>query len=99
MPAFIAALLGGLINIAATLAGRVLVALGYSVVMYTGIDTTLTWLKDQAVSSMQGMPADVVGLLAFFKVGTCISIIFSAVMARLLLDSMTGGVIKRLAMR
>lgn len=41
MPAFLAALLGGLINIASTLTGRVLVALGLGVASYTGLAASL----------------------------------------------------------
>ena len=36
MPAFIAALLGGLITVVGTMAGRVLVSLGIGVVTYVG---------------------------------------------------------------
>ena len=37
MPVFIAAIGGVLINLVGTLAGRVLIALGISVVTYTGV--------------------------------------------------------------
>ena len=64
MPLFVAALLGGLINIAATLAGRVLISLGFGVISYTGLSVTLTWLKDQAVSALTGLGAEVLPMLA-----------------------------------
>lgn len=99
MPLFIGALLGGLLNIAASLAGRVLLALGFAAVTYTGVSASLTWLKDQAKLSLQGLPADVVGMLAYMKVDVCVSIIFSAILARLLLDGLSSDTVKRLVMR
>lgn len=96
MPAFIAFLLGGLINIATTVVGRVLIALGLSAISYTGIDTSITWLRDMAVASMNGMNPQVVGLLGVLRVGTCISIISSAYVVRMTLNGLTGGTLKKL---
>ena len=95
MPIFIAALGGMLINLVGTLAGRVLIALGIAVVTYTGVDTTLDFLKSQAVASMMGLPAEMLAIMGLLKVGVCISIIASATTARLLLDGLTGGTFKR----
>lgn len=95
MPVFLAALGGVLINIAATVAGRVLIALGIGVVSYTGLDFTLTFLKSQAVSSLTGLPSEVVGLISFMKVGVCISIITSAIAVRATLQGLTGGTVKK----
>jgi len=91
MPAFVAALLGGLINIAATLAGRVLVSLGFAAITYTGLSATLDWLKDQAITAMQGLPADVVSMMGYMKVGVAISIIASALATRMLLEGLSAG--------
>lgn len=97
MPAFVAMLLGGLIEICGSIAGRVLVSLGFGFVTYTGVSTTLTWLKAQAVAAATGLPADVLGLLAVMKVGEAISIVFSALLVRLLLNGLSaGGSISRL---
>lgn len=95
MPAFIAAIGGMLLNLVGSLVGRVLLSLGLSVVTFTGIDLTLTWLKDQAATNAAALPADLLNLLAFLKVGECISIITSAVVVRMLMQSMTSGSIKR----
>ncbi len=99
MQPFIAALLGGLLNIAASLAGRVLLSLGFSVLTFSGLSVTLTYLRDQAVNAALGM-GPVVSLLAFMKVGTAISIIFSAYAARLALQGLSaGGSVSKLVMR
>lgn len=95
MPVFVAAIGGMLINIVGTLAGRVLVALGIGVVTYTGMTTTLDWLKSGALSALNGLPSEVVGLLGFMKVGVCISIITSAIAARAIINGVSGDTFKR----
>ena len=95
MPAFIAVILGGLIQICGSLVGRVLVALGLSVVTYSGMAVSINYLKSQAVSAALGLPPEVVGMLSVLKVGTCISIIFSAMLARLVVTGLTGDTVKK----
>lgn len=95
MPLFVAAILGGLLNITASLVGRVLVSLGIGVVTYTGFSSSIDWLKSNAVSNLQGLGSDVVGMLSVLQVGTSISIIFSAMMARLLLQGLQGDTVKK----
>lgn len=92
MPVFIAALGGMLLNLAGSLAGQVLISLGISVVTYVGVDTVLDKLKLNALEAFQGMPADLVALLSFLKVGVAISIITSAVAVRLGLSGLSGAV-------
>lgn len=95
MPVFLASLWGGLINIAGTLAGQVLIGLGISVMTYTGLDTTMSWLKDQALTSLNGLPVEAIGMLSAMGVGEAINIITSAMTVRLTLDGLTSGTIKK----
>ncbi|MBI3102760.1 MAG: DUF2523 domain-containing protein [Burkholderiales bacterium] len=95
MPIFIAAIGGMLINVVGTLAGRVLIALGISVVTYTGINASLDTLKMQAISNFSGLPSELFSLVAYLKVGQCISIVSSAIAARMLLDGITSDTFKR----
>lgn len=95
MPAFIAMLLGGLINIAGYLAGRVLIGLGIGVVTYSGFKFGLDALKADAVASLLGLPPNVLDLLGILKVGVCISIVTSAVAARLVINGLSGDTFKR----
>lgn len=99
MPAFVAAIGGMLINLVGTLVGRVLVALGLSVITYTGINATIEALKTQAVQSFSALPPEVFGMLGVMRVGQCISIITSAIAARLLLDGLTSDTFKRMVMK
>lgn len=95
MPVFVAAIGGMLINIVGTLVGRVLIALGISVVTYTGITVTLDALKAQAIGAFGGLPPEVFGLLGILKVGQCISIVTSAIAAKLVIDGLTGDTMKK----
>ena len=95
MPVFIASIGGMLLNLVGSLVGRVLVALGISVITYTGISGSLDVLKSQAVSSFSSLPPEVLDILAMMRVGECISIVSSAIAARLLLDGLTGDKFKR----
>ncbi|GGH67621.1 hypothetical protein GCM10010975_37590 [Comamonas phosphati] len=95
MPVFLASLGGMFLNLAGSLVGQVLVALGLSLVTYTGVDMALDKLKSDAVTALLGLPPDLVALLSFMKVGVAISIVTSAVAVRMGLDGMSG-VVKRL---
>jgi hypothetical protein len=99
MPLFVAALVGGLLEVAASLAGRVLLSLGFAVVAYTGINATMTWLKSQALSAFSALPPDVLNIIVLLKVGVAINIVFSALVARLTLMGLTSDTVKRLVMR
>lgn len=95
MPWLVAALLSGLVNIAGTLVGRILVSLGASVITYSGFSVTMDWLKSSAFGYINALPPEVVGMLAVLKVGTCINILFSALAARLVLNGLTGDTVKK----
>lgn len=95
MPLLIAAIGGMLINLVGTLVGRVLIALGISVVTYTGLSLTLDWMKSQAVSALGGLPAEALGMLSTMKVGVAISIVTSAILARQVLNGLTGDTMKK----
>lgn len=99
MPIFLAALLGGLVDIAGTLVGRVLVSLGVGYASYTGIDASLDWMRDQVASSFTGLPSQALAVASLLQIGPAISILFSALAARLVLAGMTGGTIKKLVNR
>ena len=95
MPAILMDLLGGLIQITASIAGRALVALGIGVATYTGLNASLDWLKSNAVAAAQGLPADVLGMLSTMKVGQCISIITSAIVARSIINGVQSDTVKK----
>lgn len=95
MPVFLAAFGGMLLNLAGSLVGRVLVSLGVGLVAYSGLSTSLTWLKNMAVASAMGLPPEVLGMMSVLRVGSSISIIFSAILARLVINGLSGDTFKR----
>lgn len=99
MPVFVAAFLGGLAQIAASLVGRVLLALGMSYVTYKGIDASITFLVSHVMQTLQGLPADILQIAALTKIDKAIAILSAAFMVRLTLNGLTGGAIKKLVVK
>lgn len=95
MPTFLAALGGMFLNIAGSLVLRVITSLGIGVVAYKGVTVTLDWLKNEMIASASGLPPDLLGMMATMKIGSSISIVFSAMLARLIISGMTGDTVKR----
>ena len=97
MPVIIAALIGGLIQAASSMVGRVLVGLGMGVVTYMGVSGLFNQLKTAAFSYMdQAYAVPQVGQwMAILKVGTCMNILFSALLVRLTLQGLSSGAVKR----
>lgn len=83
MPWFIAALLGGLRYAAGSIFVQALIGIGVGVATYTGTDITMDWAKSQAVANFQSLPPDLLGVLAYLKIGKAINIVFSAMLMRL----------------
>jgi len=99
MPAFIAALIGALVQACGTIVGKVLVSLGISYVSYTGIDTSITWARDYLLTGLSALPANAVAVASTMKLGVCVSILTSALVARTVLSGLTGGALKRMVVR
>ena len=99
MPLFIAALLGGLIQAAGSLVGRVLIALGVGYVSYSGVSVLLTALKTQAIQNLTGLPSVAVQVLSILKIDVCLNITFSALAARLILKGLTSDKITRMVLK
>lgn len=91
MPLFLASLLGGLISVAGTLAGRVMIALGFQLVVFTGLQVTLDWIEARVVAEIGAMPAQAISILSTLQVDTAVTILLSAISARLLLKGLTNG--------
>lgn len=99
MPLLVAALIGGLVQAAFSMVGRVLIALGFSIVTWTALDTSLDWIKAQIAGSMSGLPAQALAVFGAARVGSAVAIVLSAIAARMLFDGMTGGTIKRMVLK
>ena len=99
MPIFLAALLGGLVQAASSIVGRVQIALGIGYASYTGINALLNLIKSQVVSYLVGAPGTVVAIMGLFKIDVAVSIIFSALAARLVLQGLTSDKVTRMVIK
>lgn len=95
MPVFIASIVGALIQITGSLVGRVLLALGLSVVTYTGVSTSLDNLKATALQHASSLPPDLLAILSYLKVGESISVMVGAVVARQIINGVQNDSVKR----
>jgi len=96
LPQRIVASIGGmLINVAGSVAGRVMAALGISVTTFTGIGASFEWLKEQMLEALAGVPKEIIELLAFMKIGTCVNIIITAIAVRMAITGMTSEALKK----
>lgn len=99
MPLFIGSLIGGLAMAASSLVGRVLLALGMSYVAYSGIDLAVSALLAEVKSQVNSLPAVALAIVSATKLDVAISIIFSAISARLVVMGLTSGVVKKLVIK
>jgi hypothetical protein len=78
MEFLVAALVGALIQAAASLVGRVLLAMFIGYVTYTGLQTGIDALFNQIQQNFSLLPQQAVSLLGFLWVDKAISTLFSA---------------------
>jgi len=95
---WIAALIGNmLLSIAGSVAGSMLAGAGMAVVTYAGVDVALDFLKTQFVQSATSLPPEIVGMMALLKIGSCVSMMISAVVVKMGINGMTSGTVKQWA--
>lgn len=94
---FIPALIGGFSAAMGTLAGRALVALGFGFVTYQGIDLGIGVLKQNVITSVQGLPADAMGLIGYLWLDKAITVVFSAIAAAMAMKLANGQMKKLVA--
>ena len=79
-----------LISMVTPLVGRVLVALGFSVVSYVGFDAMFTQIANQAANAYAGLPSAVLGLAGLAGLPQALGILFGALATRVALISATA---------
>ena len=93
--AFVPYLWGALATAMASLVWRAVFALGFGFISYKGIDTAIGALKNQVITSMQGIGGDAASLAGYLWIDKALSVVFSAVVVALSMRALTGTV-KRL---
>jgi len=99
MGIFLSALIGALVAACGSLVGKVLVSLGIGYATYQGTDLMIGWVRDLAISNMSSLPVNAVRVMSAAKVGTCISILTSALVARLTVNGLTSGTLKKFTLK
>ncbi len=93
---FLASLGGMLLRALPGFVMQVLVTLGITAVTYTGVDMAIDHFKADALAALAGLPPEALGMIAYMKVGQCINIVFSAMLARMAYNGMKSGAVKKL---
>jgi hypothetical protein len=97
MPVIISWLLRGLLEIAGSMVGRVLLSLSLGYVEYSGVSALIDATKTSAVSAITSFGAS--GLAAwagFFRIDVHISIIISAIGVKVALNGLGGNKVRKL---
>lgn len=100
MPWIISVLLGGLLQLVGSFVGRVVVALGFGYVEYTGISLLVDSVKTQATSLISQVGASSLAEWAgFFRIDVHLSIVLSAIGVKVLLNALGGDKVRRLVQK
>jgi len=99
MQILIAALWGFLASAMGTMVGKVLLSLGIGYASYSAIDTSIGWARDFVISHISAMGGNTLAVAQAMQVGTCISILTSALVVRMTLAGMQAGVVKRMQVK
>ena len=99
MPVLIAAMWTAFLALIPTIVGRVLLALGLGYVSYRGLDGAFTVAKETLFSNLSGFSAVTLQLAGVLEIGSAINIIASSYLAKLAVDGLINGVIKKLAVK
>lgn len=99
MPLLVASILGGLAQVAGSLVGRVLLALGMTYVTFKGFGVATDYIKTQVQTSMNSLPVEILALMGFLWVDKAISLVFSTWAACLALKLAGGDSITNLIVR
>lgn len=95
MPLWVASLVGGFLEVMASMVGRVLIALGLGVVTYNGLDAGLSFFRQKMIDSLGSAGANVAGMAGVLQLDVVLSILIAAATMKLLINGASGGAIKR----
>jgi hypothetical protein len=94
-----AALVGGLIEVAGTLVGRVLLSLGIGYVTYTGFDSSMSAVKSMISGYLHGLPSLMLQAAGSLKLGSSISIVLSGLAVRMVMSGLVSGAMRKMVVK
>lgn len=100
MPLFVSWILAGLMQVAGSLVGRVLLALGFGFVEFVGISALIDNMKAQASSLIGAVgSSELAAWAGFFRIDVHLSIILSAIGVKVMLNALGGDKVRRLVQK
>jgi hypothetical protein len=96
---FLSALGGFLLSMLGTFIGQALLSIGIGFAVFKGVDVGVDFVKVNFLSAVNVLPAPVVQLMALCRVGQCLNMVFSAVLARLAMNGMKNGMVKKMQVK
>lgn len=98
MPVILIALFSGLASVAGTIAGRVVLALGFQYVTYTGFDAVLSSVVS-GIANTSGLPGVIASYVGFFRLSEAASIISGALTTRWAISGLSNGSLTRMVLK
>jgi hypothetical protein len=95
----VAAIAGMLLQLSASVVGRVLLALGLGFVTFKGFNVLTDSIVTQVKASFGGFPSDITSFLAYLWVDKALGVLFSAYTAAAGIKMAGSGMIKKLVMK
>lgn len=95
MPVWVAAIVGGFLEVCSSLVGRVLVALGIGLVTYTGLNTGLNIFKEKMIASVNSAGTTAAGIIGVLQLDAALSVLLAAVALKMTLAGANSDVMKR----
>lgn len=90
------AVVAGLASGSVQIVLKVLTALGFGYLTFTGVDLLVTQNEAQILQIIGTLPPLAQQVLGVLQIGTCLKIVFSALVLRLSILGLNAGVIKRM---
>lgn len=95
----VAAIAGMLLQLSASIVGRVLLALGMGFVTFKGFNVLTDSMIAEVKASFSGFPSDVTNFLAYLWVDKALGVLFSAYTAAAAIKMAGSGMVKKLVMK
>ncbi len=99
MPVFISTFLGALLTILGSAVGRIMIALGMGLTIFTGMGTTLSNVKQSGIGAFASLPPEIAQLFGLLRLGEAFSMLASTVAIKLISDGLNGDAVKKIAMK
>ena len=99
MPVLITAIWGFFLSILPTVVGRVLLALGFTYIAYSGFSLTIDFLLVQIKSSFAGLPTEIASFFGWLWIDKAVTLMFSSYTVAMTYKTAGQSILKRLVLK